>query len=655
MARFCSAFGSSTNLRWSALWSALSLAVLAAGAGCSGRSPRYGNAYLSGTQYAGNGYQQTGRNAYRGGGGGGPVPAGATGMLQNADRVLRAQGYQPLGQAVQQRMPNRGLVALPINAQPGLCYAVMAIGDTGVNDVDMQVVSPSGSTVGQDQNPDIHPNVSFCAYEPGLHLARISVFSGAGNVLFAVYQGPPGSSPSLASAFTGGGSAPAAAVPTTPDPSTASRTGAFQSQMATAGYQSITPLSAVAMHSGETQRWSPQLYAGQCYTFALFGGAGVRDADLVLFDQGRQVARDTGAAVDAVLRDVCVTTTGPYAVAPRVASGDGVVWFAAYARHNPAATGSTAQVTQAPIAINVHTAVAGGIDASYNSLSRDLQGVGYTTVDQPVNQQLAEAGDAAQPVTLESGACYAIAAVGDTSVSDLDLFLTDAAGTEVDRDYAQDASPVVRVCPPATGAFTVRMHMTGGQGAVRLGLFRWASGTSGAGMNGLLFVRNSEVSRILQADGYQGDADFELVRGNIREGRMTTRSVSLRSGACYAFVAVGGAGVSDLNLALQQGRATVAEDRTLTAFPAVRYCARQAGAYNLQISSARGTGDFVFRVFRRIEGVPPTAGGGGRSSSGRWPISTSSSPIPSSRSTASRAAISRKRWSDGGWSTGPRC
>ncbi len=610
MVRFCSAFGSS-SLRWSAL----SLAVLAA-SGCSGRSPRYhyGNGYLSGTQYTGNGYPQPTRGGYGGAnayGGGAPMaaPAGATGMLQSADRVLRAQGYQPLGQAVQQRMPNRGLVALPINAQPGLCYAVVAIGDTGVNDVDMHVISPSGGTVGQDQNPDIHPNVSFCAYEMGLHLARITVFAGAGNVLFAVYQGPPGTSANLASAF--GGSAPVAVVPNAPDPATASRTGAFQAQMSASGYQAITQLSAVAMHNGETQRWPAQLMAGQCYTFALFGGTGVRDADLVLFDQNRQLARDTGTALDAVLRDVCPTATGSYAVAPRLAGGDGVVWFAAYARRNAAATGTTAQITQTPIAINLHASASGGIDGSFNSLSRNLQGVGYTTVDQPVNQQLVESADASQPVTLEAGACYAIAAVGDTSVSDLDLFLTDAAGAEVDRDYAQDASPVVRVCPPTTGAFTVRMHMTAGQGAVRLGLFRWTSGTSGAGMNGLLFVRNAEVSRILQADGYQGDADFELVRGNIRQGRATTRNVSLRSGACYAFVAVGGAGVSDLNLALQQGRATVAEDRSLTAFPAVRYCARQAGAYNLQISSAHGTGDFVFRVFRRQETTTAAAGGGG--------------------------------------------
>jgi len=48
-------------------------------------------------------------------------------------------------------------------------------------------------------------------------------------------------------------------------------------------------------------------------------------------------------------------------------------------------------------------------------------------------------------------------------VRDLDLFLADSAGNEVDRDYAQDASPVVRVCPTATGAFTVRMHMASGQ------------------------------------------------------------------------------------------------------------------------------------------------------------------------------------------------
>ena len=591
-----------------------SLAVVAV-AGCSGRSPRYNrnaysNGYVSGTQYTGT----PGYGRYPAGGGNTagaampPTAAGAMGMVQSADRTLRGQGFQPLGQVVQQRMPNRGLVAFPITAQPGLCYSVFAVGDTGVQDVDLEIISPSGASVGHDQNPDIHPNVSFCAYEPGLHLARVNVFSGSGNVYVGIYQGPAGTTANLASAFDGGGAGgPAAApVPSQPDPGTGARVTALAQQMSSTGYQPIGQLSGVSMRSGETQRWSAQLFAGQCYTFAVFAGPGVSDADLFVLQQGRTLARDTAMVADAAVRDVCITQTGSYFVSPHIAGGAGVVWFAAYARPNRAAapTGTPTQVTQTPIAINMHTGSTGGLDSTYNGVSRDLQRVGYAPFSEPLNLQLNEGQDQSQPVRFEAGACYAVAAAGDSTVRDLDLFLTDPSGAEVDRDYAQDADPVVRVCPPATGEFTLRMHMTAGQGGIRLGLFRWNSGTSGAGMSGLLFVRNAEVTRILQADGYQGDADFELVRGTIREGRSATRTVNLQNGACYAFVGVGGTGVSDLNLVVQHGRAAVAEDRTLGAFPAARYCAHESGAHSVVISSAHGSGDFVFRVFRRQDAAP---------------------------------------------------
>jgi hypothetical protein len=67
--------------------------------------------------------------------------------------------------------------------------------------------------------------------------------------------------------------------------------------------------------------------------------------------------------------------------------------------------------------------------------------------------------------------------------------------------------------------------------------------------------------------------------------------------------------VSDLNIAVQQGRTTVAADQTLGAFPAARYCARQAGAHSVTITSAHGSGDFVFRVFRRQEAAAAAAPG----------------------------------------------
>jgi len=110
---------------------------------------------------------------------------------------------------------------------------------------------------------------------------------------------------------------------------------------------------------------------------------------------------------------------------------------------------------------------------------------------------------------------------------------------------------------------------------------------------------NAEVTRILQTDNYQGDADFEIYRGRIRQGAATQRSVNLRANTCYAFMAVGGAGVSDLNMGLLQNRRQIATDNARTAFPQVRHCTQTASAYQVAIRSVAGSGEFVFRVFKQ--------------------------------------------------------
>jgi hypothetical protein len=526
-------------------------------------------------------------------------------QLSAADGSLRQQGYQPMGQAYRQAIPARGLVALPINAQPGSCYMVVAVGDTGVQDIDMSVIGPSGNTIAEDREPDAHPNVAFCAQDSGMHLARINMFAGQGQVLYAVYQGPPGSAASLQSVFGGGGGAAVAQSPTTPDPSTAARIASFNAQMQSQGYRGNAPVG-VAMRQGQEQSWQVNLTPGTCYAFATFGGPGVRDSDVFLFDAagGRRVAGDAGTAVDATIRDICPPAIGTYQLRARLYSGNGPVWIAAYARGQGGAASGPVASSQ-PMSIGGGSS-AGGIELFYRRVDRDLQSRGYEVMGSSVTGTLSNAGTQDQGVTLTAGSCYAIAAVGDSGVQELNLYLLDGAGNEVDRDHAQSARPVVRVCPQTTGQFTMRVRMVQGEGQYRAGLFRWGGGTSGAGMSGLLFVRNAEVTRILQADGYQGDANFELFRGRVRQGADSNRNVNLESGACYAFVAVGGAGVSDLDLSLAHGRQQVAQDNSAAAFPVARYCAPEGGQYRVTVRSAAGAGDFVFRVFRRQGGAAPS-------------------------------------------------
>ncbi len=579
----------------------IALGVGLVGSGCI-RSPRY-NPSFSANPYAGVGGYGAGTDPTGGVGGagggaptlGGPVAGGGDAMAA-ADRALRAQGFQPIGQPLRQQLPARGLVSFAVPAQPGMCYTVVAVGDAGVGDIDMEMIAPSGTSLGEDRNPDTHPNVSFCATEYGMHLARVSMFSGSGSVAFAAYQGPAGTYGNLAGAFGGTSGAGAAQALSTPDPGTNARIQNLNTLLASQGYAPTQQPIGIQMSNRQEQSWPINLPAGGCYSFATFGGPGANDSDVFLFDAGgaRRLYSDAGGGADAVIRDICPSSAGVYQLRARLRNGNGPVWLIAYSRG-----GTTGAGAQTALTLNAQASGAGGIEAFFRRVDRDLLARGYGVVGSPVSGELAAAGVTSQAVNLQAGSCYAITAVGDSGIQDLDLALLDAGGREVDRDHAQDARPVVRVCPQTTGQFTVRVTATAGAGGYRAGLYRWESGTSGAGMSGLMFVRNAEVSRILQADGYHGDANFSLFRGPVRHGGTSTQNVSLQQGACYAFVAIGGGGVDDLDLVVQRGRDSVAQDVSATAFPTARYCAPSAGAYRVTIRSASGNGEFVFRVFRR--------------------------------------------------------
>src|SRR5690606_29037259 len=66
---------------------------------------------------------------------------------------------------------------------------------------------------------------------------------------------------------------------------------------------------------------------------------------------------------------------------------------------------------------------------------------------------------------LEAGRCYV--AIGRShGVEDIDLFLFDSAGVEVDRDLGGDAEPSIEHCPRESGRHTGELRAFEGAGAV---------------------------------------------------------------------------------------------------------------------------------------------------------------------------------------------
>ena len=94
-----------------------------------------------------------------------------------------------------------------------------------------------------------------------------------------------------------------------------------------------------------------------------------------------------------------------------------------------------------------------------------------------------------------------------------------------------------------------------------------------------------------------------LLRGTLNERARQGFLVVLPYGHCYRFIASGGAGVSDLDLALFDSNGVeIARDTSEDAAPnlgvAASICPGDAAAVRVEARMRRGHGDFVLGVFR---------------------------------------------------------
>jgi hypothetical protein len=152
------------------------------------------------------------------------------------------------------------------------------------------------------------------------------------------------------------------------------------------------------------------------------------------------------------------------------------------------------------------------------------------------------------------------------------------------------------------------IRMTSGSGSYIYAPYRWTRGTRGPfGLEGVIFLRLSEVTSLLSVEGYEPDSAYDLEQGTLaREGASVSHSLHLEANRCYSILVVGGDGVTNLDVSLRRGSTEVASDGITSAFPSVRYCTDSASDVTLGVTAAGGSGPYLYQIFSMTE-----AGGGG--------------------------------------------
>lgn len=519
--------------------------------------------------------------------------------LNQIDAHMTSQGFRRIGPAVRNaNMPTGGIIAYAIDAQPGSCYTSVAIAGASA-DLNMVVLDPAGRTVSYNVNPDAHPWVTMCPQQAGRHVARLQMVSGAGEYYYALYQGPGNNQLDLASLFGDAQAAPAQAQTASLDAESAARLAALDQQLAPDRYRRAGEPHGIQLTRGEDRNFPLNLQQGYCYAFATIGGPGTQDTDVFVVDgSGNQLEQDVSAQRDALVR-YCPPQSGSYTLRARLYSGEGPLFVAGWVQQQTAAA-----VQPTTNVISQNSTAGAGLEENFRLIHSEMQARGYEAFGQPSRGSLEQGATRDFAVSFEGGKCYAILAVGDNGVRDLDILLLDAGGDQIDQDVDTDARPIVRVCPQQTGQYRMQVRMFSGAGNFVYAAYQWPRGTRGPfGLEGLIYVRLAEVTALLQVEGYEPDVEAEPGQGSLRrQGTSRSHNVTLAANTCYGILAVGGIGVNDLNATLSQGNTEIANDGTRNAFPTLRFCTQQAGRYSLNVEAQAGQGDYFFQVFRRSGG-----------------------------------------------------
>ena len=101
---------------------------------------------------------------------------------------------------------------------------------------------------------------------------------------------------------------------------------------------------------------------------------------------------------------------------------------------------------------------------------------GLVADGEPLRGNLIEGARADHLVVLRGGHCYRVLGVAAPEVEDMDLFLFDPNGVQVQQDAAEDRFPALglqaELCPGVSGAHRLQVHMYKGGGPYAARVYR---------------------------------------------------------------------------------------------------------------------------------------------------------------------------------------
>jgi hypothetical protein len=224
------------------------------------------------------------------------------------DADMRARGYESFGEPARNQLADGGDQTYSVDLEGGKCYALLAVGDSGVRDMALSLRDAAGTEVDRDEAGDARPTVRVCPESTGRYTMHVRMVSGSGSFVFASYRWPRGTRLGDLAGVLYVRLAEVTALLNVegfqPDPGYSLDTGRLRRE-------------------GQTSQHRFTLQGGQCYSIVVVGGEGIRDLDVTLAQGATQVATDFGVRNAFPSVRHCAGATGDYTVTVTAAAGSG--------------------------------------------------------------------------------------------------------------------------------------------------------------------------------------------------------------------------------------------------------------------------------------------------------------------------------------------
>ncbi|HJL17272.1 MAG TPA: hypothetical protein RMH99_16515 [Sandaracinaceae bacterium LLY-WYZ-13_1] len=483
-------------------------------------------------------------------------------------------------------------VAHPLDLAVGKCSTFLALGGGSIRDLRLALYDGEGEEAATDSVEGEGGLVHVCpqgevGYRP--HHLVLRTREGAGAVMVAHFRSEPGAGDGFDGLFEG------VLAPRVPFRDVEEHLARSRSALRARGLRPVDEPLLERVTEGSVVRLPVVLEEGRCYAAIGRSGEGLDDIDLFLFDAaGVEVARDLAGDAEPSIEH-CPEETGRHTVELRAFEGAGAVGVLVFSGAAEEETEGDEGAVEATLEEGHAGETPHDPALALGVLAAPLQNRGFSAPVFVSRDAAIVPGEVRTHDVVIGPGCALVAGTASHEGMDLDLYLAEESGREVDRDTAVQSTARVRACRSEPTVLRVAVKGYGRDGAYALAVLRAPDA-----------VRTMQALRLEEATApYRMRAYRERITidTELEPGGSVRRSLPLEAGRCMAIAAAGDDGVEDVDLFLRDRRVDelVASDSNPAPHAAVSRCAEEAELLDLEVTVDQGRGTVAIRVLEMVD------------------------------------------------------